>query len=78
MVGITIISRIQDISRSDSDTVSSKSMHIPNATEGDIKSIDVEDGILFLHMETGEGTVIMGYDLSTGQRVSELVISQNP
>ena len=63
---------------SGAEKVSSEIIRIRKASGDAVKSIDVEDGILFLHLETTMGVVIMGYDLSTGQEVTKVVVDQEP
>ena len=78
IIGVTIIRRIQDMPPSGAEKVSSEITRIHKASGDAVKSIDVEDGILFLHLETIMGVVIMGYDLSTGQEVAKVVVDQEP
>ena len=66
------------MSHSDAGSVSTEFTHIEGIAGSEVKSIDVEDDILFLHLETSEGIVISGYDLSSGQKVRELRIGQRP
>ena len=63
---------------SEAEKISSEIVRIHKASGDRVKSIDVEDGVLFLHLETTMGVVIMGYDLSTGQEVTKVVVDQEP
>jgi len=66
------------MSPSGTEKVSSEIIRIHKASGDAVKSVNVEDGILFLHLETTTGVVIMGYDLSTGQEVTKVVVDQEP
>ena len=78
VIGVTIIRRIQDMPPSEAEKISSEIVRIHKASGDRVKSIDVEDGVLFLHLETTTGVVIMGYDLFTGQEVNKVVVDQKP
>ena len=78
VIGVTIIRKIQDMAPSEAEKLSPKIIRIHKASGDGVKSIDVEDGVLFLHLETTTGVVIMGYDLSTGQEVNKVVVHQEP
>jgi hypothetical protein len=78
VVGVTIVRRLQTISQSEVTAIRGELVRIHSTAGDEVKSMDVEDGVLFLHLETTAGVVIMGYDLSTGQVVSKVVFDQEP
>ena len=78
VVGITIVRRAQDISVGDKLVADGETLNLYASESTNVKSIDVEEGILFLHMETSTGDMVIGYDLSTGEVVNRIVIDQEP
>ena len=78
VIGVTIVRRIQGMSPSEAEKISSEIIRIHKDSGDNVKSIDVEGGVLFLHLETTTGVVVMGYDLSTGQEVNKVVVDQEP
>ena len=43
-----------------------------------INSIDIEDGVLFLHIEAKTGHMVIGYDLTSGAEVSRILLGSSP
>ena len=78
VVGITVVRRAQDISVGDKLVPDGKTLNLYAGESTNIKSIDVEEGILFLHMETSTGDMVIGYDLFTGEGVKRVIIDQAP
>ena len=76
IVGVTIVRRAQDISEGGRLAAQSKPLNLHTSEARNLKSMDVEDGILFLHMETSTGDMVIGYDLSTGEVVNRVIIDQ--
>ena len=78
VVGITIVRRAQDISVGDKLVADGETLNIYVSESTNVKSIDVEEGILFLHMETSTGDMVIGYDLFSGEVVNRVLIDQAP
>ena len=78
VVGITIVRRAQDISVGDKLVADGETLNIYVSESTNVKSIDVEEGILFLHMETSTGDMVIGYDLFSGEVVNRVIIDQAP
>ena len=78
VVGITIVRRAQDISVGDKLVADGEMLNLYASESNNVKSIDVEEGILFLHMETSTGDMVIGYDLFSGEVVNRVIIDQAP
>ena len=78
VVGITIVRRAQDISVGDKLVADGETLNLYASESTNVKSIDVEEGILFLHMETSTGDMVIGYDLFSGEVVNRVLIDQAP
>ena len=78
VVGITIVRRAQDISIGDKLMAGGETLNLHPSESTNVKSIDVEEGILFLHMETSTGDMVIGYDLFSGEVVNRVIIDQAP
>ncbi len=78
VVGITIVRRAQDISVGDKLVADGETLNLYASESTNVKSIDVEEGILFLHMETSTGDMVIGYDLFSGEVVNRVTIHQAP
>ena len=78
VVGITIVRRAQDISVGDKLVADGETLNLYASESTNVKSIDVEEGILFLHMETSTGDMVIGYDLFSGEVVNRVIIDQVP
>ena len=78
VVGITIVRRAQDISVGDKLVADGETLNLYASESNNVKSIDVEEGILFLHMETSTGDMVIGYDLFSGEVVNRVIIDQAP
>ena len=78
VVGITIVRRAQDISFGDKLIAGGETLNLHASESTNVKSIDVEEGILFLHMETSTGDMVIGYDLFSGEVVNRVIIDQAP
>ena len=78
VVGITIVRRAQDISVGDKLVADGETLNLYASESTNVKSIDVEEGILFLHMETSTGDMVIGYDLYSGEVVNRVTIDQAP
>ncbi len=78
VVGITIVRRAQDISVGDKLVADGETLNLYASESTNVKSIDVEEGILFLHMETSTGDMVIGYDLFSGEVVNRVTIDQAP
>ena len=78
VVGITIVRRAQDISVGDKLVVDGETLDLYVSESTNVKSIDVEEGVLFLHMETSTGDMVIGYDLFSGEVVNRVIIDQAP
>ena len=78
VVGITIVRRAQDVSVGDKLVANGETLNLYVSESTNVKSIDVEEGILFLHMETSTGDMVIGYDLFTGEVVNRVIIDQAP
>ena len=78
VVGITIVRRAQDVSVGDKLVANGETLNLYVSESTNVKSIDVEEGILFLHMETSTGDMVIGYDLFTGELVNRVIIDQAP
>ncbi|MEE2694484.1 MAG: hypothetical protein VX884_03260 [Pseudomonadota bacterium] len=76
VIGVTIVRRAQDISENGRLVTANEVLNLHTGGSEKVKSIDVEDGVLFLHMETLTGDMIMGYDLSTGEVVNRIIIDK--
>ena len=78
VVGVTIVRRVQDISVVDKLVADGETLNLYASESTNIKSIDVEEGTLFLHMQTSTGDMVIGYDLFTGEVVKRVIIDQAP
>ena len=78
VVGITVVRRAQDISVGDKLVADGETLNLYASESTNVKSIDVEEGILFLHMETSTGDMVIGYDLLSGEVVNRVLIDQAP
>ena len=78
VVGITVVRRAQDISVGDKLVADGETLNLYASESPNVKSIDVEEGILFLHMETSTGDMVIGYDLFSGEVVNRVLIDQAP
>ena len=78
VVGITIVRRAQDISVGDKLISGGETLNLHASESTNVKSIDVEEGILFLHLETSTGDMVIGYDLFSGEVVNRVLIDQAP
>ena len=78
VVGITIVRRAQDISVGDKLVADGETLNLYASESTNVKSIDVEEGILFLHMETSAGDMVIGYDLFSGEVVNRIIIDRAP
>ena len=78
VVGITVVRRAQDISVGDKLVADGETLNLYASESTNVKSIDVEEGILFLHMETSTGDMVIGYDLFSGEVVNRVTIDQAP
>ena len=78
VVGITIVRRAQDISVGDKLVADGETLNLDASESTNVKSIDVEEGILFLHMETSTGDMVIGYDLFSGEVVNRVIIDEAP
>ena len=78
VVGITVVRRAQDISVGDKLVADGETLNLYASESNNVKSIDVEEGILFLHMETSTGDMVIGYDLFSGEVVNRVIIDQAP
>ena len=78
VVGVTIVRRAQDMSEGARMATEDEPLYLHASESKSLKSIDVEGGILFLHMETSTGDMVIGYDLSTGEVVNRIIIDQEP
>ncbi len=78
VVGITIVRRAQDVSVGDKLVANGETLNLYVSESTNVKSIDVEEGILFLHMETSTGDMVIGYDLFSGEVVNRVIIDQAP
>ena len=78
VVGVTIVRRAQDISVGDKLVADGETLNLYASESTNVKSIDVEEGILFLHMETSTGDMVIGYDLFSGEVVNRVTIDQAP
>ena len=78
VVGITIVRRAQDVSVGDKLVANGETLNLYVSESTNVKSIDVEEGILFLHMETSTGDMVIGYDLFSGEVVNRVTIDQAP
>ena len=78
VVGITIVRRAQDVSVGDKLVANGETLNLYVSESTNVKSIDVEEGILFLHMETSTGDMVIGYDLFSGEVVNRVLIDQAP
>ena len=78
VVGITVVRRAQDISVGDKLVADGETLNLYASEATNVKSIDVEEGILFLHMETSTGDMVIGYDLFSGEVVNRVIIDQAP
>ena len=78
VVGITVVRRAQDISVGDKLVADGETLNLYASESTNVKSIDVEEGILFLHLETSTGDMVIGYDLFSGEVVNRVTIDQAP
>ena len=78
VVGITIVRRAQDVSVGDKLVANGETLNLYVSESTNVKSIDVEEGILFLHMETSTGDMVVGYDLFSGEVVNRIIIDRAP
>ena len=78
VVGITIVRRAQDVSVGDQLVANGETLNLYVSESTNVKSIDVEEGILFLHMETSTGDMVVGYDLFSGEVVNRIIIDRAP
>ena len=78
VVGITIVRRAQDVSVGDKLVADGETLNLYASESTNVKSIDVEEGILFLHMETSTGDMVIGYDLFSCEVVNRVTIDQAP
>ena len=78
VVGVTIIRRVQDLSGGERQAIDGEVVHLRTSGSKNVKSIDVDEGILFLHVETSTGDRVIGYDLFTGEVVNRVTIDQTP
>ena len=78
VVGITIVRRAQDVSVGDKLVANGETLNLYVSESTNVKSIDVEEGILFLHMETSTGDTVVGYDLFSGEVVNRIIIDRAP
>ena len=78
VVGITVVRRAQDISVADKLVADGETLNLYASESTNVKSIDVEEGILFLHLETSTGDMVIGYDLFSGEVVNRVLIDQAP
>ena len=78
VVGITIVRRAQDVSVGDKLVANGETLNLYVSESTNVKSIDVEEGILFLHMEPSTGDIVIGYDLFSGEVVNRVIIDQVP
>ena len=78
VIGVTIVRRAQDISENGRLVTANEVLNLHTGGSEKVKSIDVEEGILFLHMETSTGDMVIGYDLFSGEVVNRVLIDQAP
>ncbi|MBT05424.1 MAG: hypothetical protein CMM32_00685 [Rhodospirillaceae bacterium] len=78
VVGVTIVRRAQNISIGDKLVADGQTLNVYAGESTNVKSIDVEEGVLFLHMETSTGDMVVGYDLFSGEVVNRIIIDRAP
>ncbi len=78
VVGVTIVRRAQNISIGDKLVADGQTLNVYAGESTNVKSIDVEEGVLFLHMETSTGDTVVGYDLFSGEVVNRIIIDRAP
>ena len=77
-MGVTIVRRAQDLSEGERRVIAGEVVHLRTGGSKSVKSMDVDEGILFLHVETSTGDRVIGYNLFTGEVVNRVTIDQTP
>ena len=78
IIGVTITSRVNDISRNNPSSELLGKIQI-NAPEGSrILNVEAEDGFLFVSLSSPGGDIIMIVELSTGAMVGSIELVDAP